>query len=183
MSHLFSLLLPLADRESTLEAGAALFHQGDQVERLHLVRTGTVRLSRVDDRGLPAVMQRAGPSGIVAEGSIFSETYHCDAAALTEARTCSVNMRILRQTLADRPELLEAVACHLARELQQTRGRVEVLSRKTVSDRLSAWLAINGGTLPPRGSLKSAAEDLGVSPEAFYRELSRRRILGESKGR
>ena len=175
MSGLFPLLLPMAFREARIEAGALLFQRGDPVELLYLVRSGHVRLSRFDEHGMPAVMQRAGPSMVLAEGSIFSDVYHCDAAALTEARLCAVDMRSLRQALAAEPALMEALARHLAREVQQTRGRVEILSRRTVRDRLDAWLAINGPDLPPRGQLKSAAEEIGVSPEAFYRELSRRR--------
>lgn len=31
------------------------------------------------------------------------------------------------------------------------------------------------GELPRRGELRAVAEDIGVSPEAFYRELQRRR--------
>ena len=176
MSGLFSILLPMAAREARIEAGGMLFLRGDPVERLYLVRAGQVRLSRFDEQGMPAVMQRAGPSEVLAEGSIFSKVYHCDAAALTEARVCPVDIRRLRQALAADPALMEAVARHLAQEVQRTRGRVEILSRRTVRDRLDAWLAFNGPELPPRGQLKSAAEEIGVSPEAFYRELRRRRL-------
>ena len=176
MSDLFSLLLPMASREAEIEAGGLLFQRGDPVERLYLVRSGEIRLSRFDEQGMPAVMQRAGPSAVLAEGSIFSDVYHCDAAALTQARVCPVDMRRLRHALAAEPPLMEALARHLAREVQQVRGRVEILSRRTVRDRLDAWLALNGPALPPRGRLRSAAEEIGVSPEAFYRELSRRRL-------
>ena len=180
MSGLFSILLPMAARELRIQAGGVLFQRGDPVERLYLVRSGHVRLSRFDENGMPAVMQRAGPCGVLAEGSIFSDAYHCDAAALTEAELCVVDMRRLRQALAAEPALMEAVARHLADEVQRTRGRVEILSRRTVRDRLDAWLAFNGSALPPRGQLKSAAEEIGVSPEAFYRELRRRRLPVES---
>ena len=176
MPDLFSVLLPLADREATFQAGAPLFYQGDPVERLYLIRNGCVRLLRIDEEGAPAVMQKAGAGEVLAEGSIFSETYHCDAVALTYAEARWVTMRTLRQSLATKLHMMEAVARHLAHEVQRTRARVEILSRKTVRDRLSAWLAINGRELPQRGALKSAAEDIGVSPEAFYRELSRRRL-------
>ena len=177
MPDLFSVLLPPADREAVLQTGTPLFHRGDTVDRLYLIRNGCVRLLRIDEDGVPAVMQKAGAGEVLAEGSIFSETYHCNAVALTDTQACWVNMRTLNQSLATQPHLMEAVARHLAHEVQRTRARVEILSRKTVRDRLSAWLAINGRELPKRGALKTAAEDIGVSPEAFYRELSRRRLM------
>ena len=43
-----------------------------------------------------------------------------------------------------------------------------------VSARLDAWLAWHG-ELPPRGDWKQLADQIGVSPEALYREMARRR--------
>jgi hypothetical protein len=40
--------------------------------------------------------------------------------------------------------------------------------------RLEAWLAWNDGVLPTKGAWKHLAEELGVSPEALYREITRR---------
>jgi hypothetical protein len=50
---------------------------------------------------------------------------------------------------------------------------MEVVSLKTVAERLDAYLAL-GGELPPKGQLVHLASELNVSPEALYRELSRR---------
>jgi CRP-like cAMP-binding protein len=86
-------------------------------------------------------------------------------------------MAQVRQALDDRPGLMRELAQHLGREVHRLRSRVELLSRKTVADRLDGWLALNGGKLPQRGQWRTVAEDIGISPEAFYRELQRRRQL------
>jgi hypothetical protein len=70
---------------------------------------------------------------------------------------------------------MECFARHLGREVMRMRSRVEILRRRTVQDRLDGWFALNGGALPAKGSWRSIADDIGVSPEAFYRELQRRR--------
>jgi CRP-like cAMP-binding protein len=77
--------------------------------------------------------------------------------------------------MQDRSDIMEAVARHLAQEVQRTRVRVEVLSKRTVRERLDAWLALSGGRRPDQGNGASVAHDIGVTPEAFYREISRRR--------
>ena len=59
--------------------------------------------------------------------------------------------------------------------MQAARFRSEILTRKTVSERFDAWLGLPGNGLPPRGEWKTVAAHIGVSPEALYRELSRRR--------
>ncbi len=66
-------------------------------------------------------------------------------------------------------------AAHLARTVQAARYRSEILARKTVADRLDGWLAWQGDALPAKGQWKSIAAEIGVSPEAFYRELAKRR--------
>jgi len=47
---------------------------------------------------------------------------------------------------------------------------------KTVAARLDAWLAFHDNQLPPRGKRVEFAREIGVSPEALYRELARRRV-------
>jgi CRP-like cAMP-binding protein len=68
-----------------------------------------------------------------------------------------------------------ALMRHLAGEVHRTRTRAEILSLKSVAARLDAWMAFNGGKLPPKGRWYQAASEIGVTPEAFYRELARRR--------
>ncbi len=70
---------------------------------------------------------------------------------------------------------MSVLARHLAREAQAARLRSELLSLRRLADRLDGWLALNDGMLPPKGRWSTIAADLGVTPEALYRELSRRR--------
>ena len=62
----------------------------------------------------------------------------------------------------------------LSHEVQATRTRAEILSLRTVAERLSAWLDVQGASRPDRVWVDVAAE-IAVSPEALYRELARRR--------
>ena len=68
----------------------------------------------------------------------------------------------------------------MGRALRQARMRAEILSLKTVAARLSAWAEWQGGVLPARGKWRSLADEPGVSPEALYREMARRRSKGET---
>ncbi|GLS37942.1 hypothetical protein GCM10010869_35360 [Mesorhizobium tianshanense] len=71
--------------------------------------------------------------------------------------------------------LASALLRHLAGEVHRTRARAEILSLKSVAARVSAWKACNGGVLPPKGRWHHVASEIAVTPEAFYRELARRR--------
>jgi CRP-like cAMP-binding protein len=100
--------------------------------------------------------------------------YHCDARAETAALTWAIPRATLRTRLQQDPELAVVWARHLAREVQQARLQAEILFLKTVAARLDAWIAWHG-SLPAKGRWSVVAQQIGVSPEALYRELARRR--------
>jgi CRP-like cAMP-binding protein len=68
-----------------------------------------------------------------------------------------------------------AWARHLAQEVQRARAQAEILSLKTVAERVDAWITLNDDALPPKGYWHQVASEIGITPEALYRELARRR--------
>lgn len=83
----------------------------------------------------------------------------------------------LRRRIAESPQLSEAWAGHLASEVQRARLHAEILSLKTVADRLDAWIAWNGAP-PVKGRGAFVAMEIGITPEALYREMAKRRSSG-----
>lgn len=155
--------------------GQSLFHRGDTVTEMHFVLAGSVHLVRLQSDGSVLILQRAGPGTILAEASLYSRTYHCDAVAFGAAETRAYAKSGFKKLLAKSAEFSDVWAGYLAHELQSARLRSEILSLKTVAGRLDAWIAWNGGNPPSRGEWKLVANEIGVSPEALYRETARRR--------
>lgn len=162
-------------RDRVLAPGEALVRAGDPVRLLFRVEEGVVSLSRPLPNGSALILQRAGPGELLAEASLFSATYQCDATAMTAARVRGIAIATLLQTAAGRPALGLAFARHLAFEVQRVRARAELLCLRTVAERLDAWLALGDRTLPPRGRWREVAAEIAVSPEALYREVAARR--------
>ncbi len=171
MTH---LLKALRSAERRLPEGGLLFHRGDPVTSLFLVLEGTIELTRHQADGGMVVLQRASQNAVLAEASLFSERYHCDAFAASPSIVLAVPMADVRSRLARSPAFAEAWAEYLAHEVQAARLRSEILSLRTVAARLDAWLLSHGERLPAKGEWKSLAHQIGVSPEALYRELARR---------
>ena len=167
-------LLALPGAEQRLRTGQSLFRQGDAVRRIFVVREGGVHLLRHDAQGGAIVLQRAGPASVLAEASLFSPRYHCDAVAFAPTLLHAVSKSTVSRHWREAPDFAEAFAAHLAHEVQQARLRAEILALKTVAERLEAWLVWNDGALPPKGSWRLVALEIGVSPEALYREIARR---------
>lgn len=165
-------------RNRQLAAGDYLFHRDDEVRSLFLVERGLVELCRHVADGKPAILQRAGSGAVLAEASAYSRLYHCDAVAAADSALLEIPRdRFLRAIDAD-AALARTWTEHLARQAQAARQRAETLTLKTVALRLDAWLAFQGGNLPPRGGRGALAREIGVSPEALYREIARRSHSG-----
>ncbi len=178
--------LPAAVRaaaiDRTLKAGQALFRRGGKTEGLIEVVAGRVRLVRVDRSGREVVLHVAGPGQTVAEASLFSAQYHCDAIASTNAL---VRVYPKRQVLAafDDPKAAQAFAATLARQVMELRTRIEQRNIRSAAERLRHFLALNAGdggrTVILRGTLKELAAELGLTHEALYRTLARLERSGE----
>lgn len=174
-SPLVDGLSKLAERQQTLVAGDVLFRAGDPVLSLFLVTSGKIQLTRSLPHGFQLTLQRAGSGAILAEASLFAENYHCEAVA-TEASVLEVvPRRRMEAALATDLDLAGAWMLHLALEVQRTRAIAEILSLRTVAERIDAWFALNGGVLPPKGRWREMASEIGITPEALYRELAKRR--------
>jgi CRP-like cAMP-binding protein len=164
----------LPGNERELAGGATLFHRGDDVTHMAFVLEGEVRLIRHLATGKPVILQRAKAGAMLAEASLFSATYHCDAVAVSNARVRLVEKPLMLQRLQADHEFASSWMRQLSTEIRDARMRSEILSLRTISDRLDAWLAWHDAG-PPRGSWRQLAEDIGVSPEALYREIARRK--------
>ena len=158
-----------------LAGGATLFRRGDRVRTMYLVSAGAVELVRHLADGRPVILQRAGPGAVLAEASAHAARYHCDAIAAAPSRLRALPLAAFRQALADDPGLAADWTAQLAREVQAMRHRGEILAMRRLADRLDAWLDWHDGALPAKGAWKGLAAEIGVSPEALYREIARRR--------
>jgi CRP/FNR family transcriptional regulator, dissimilatory nitrate respiration regulator len=168
-------LLNLPNSLRTYRKGQYLFHQGDTINEMFLVQSGEARLIRRHQDGNVVVLQRATTGSVLAEASLFSSVYHCDAMANTRLFVRLIPRSKIKTLFESNAAFASSWAGHLADEVRNARLRAEILSLKTVSERLSAWIA-NTGSLPAKGSWKAVAQEIGTSPEALYREIATRKL-------
>jgi len=165
----------LPERLLQFSATEMVLHSGAPVESLFVVRHGLVHLQRFQADGGAVVLQRAAVGAILAEASVFSGEYHCAAVVIIDAELCAYPLSEVQALLAAEPKAMRAYARHLADEVREARKRAEILALKTVKARLEAWLTWSDGSLPARGAWHRVADEIGISKEALYRELSKRR--------
>jgi len=166
--------------------GDRLFTQGKKPDRMFYVASGEVVLRRLGIEGENVVLQRAR-QGFVAEASLQSLNYHCDAVVTVSGDLIAIPIGPLRQSLLADPAFAMRWVGMLNQELRRQRAQCERLSLRGVRDRLLHLIETEGqcGRLPLGAGLKSMASELGVSHEALYRtvaELEKRGSLCREGG-
>jgi CRP/FNR family transcriptional regulator, dissimilatory nitrate respiration regulator len=97
-----------------LDAGEMLFTAGDTVRSLFVVETGQLRLLRHTEHGATMTLHVARAGEAFAEASLFSRTYHCDAAADVSSLVRAYPKRALLRALREDSEAALALTGHLS---------------------------------------------------------------------
>ncbi|MDP2409307.1 MAG: Crp/Fnr family transcriptional regulator [Pseudolabrys sp.] len=162
--------------ERKLKSGAALFRQGDRPVSFYEIVTGRVRLSRVDRAGREVVLYVAGPGETIAEASLFSTVYHCDAIAGSAATLRAFPKAALLAAFDKDRKAAQAFTATLARQVMNLRTRLEQRNIRSARDRVRHYLGVHAGadgrSVTLRGTLKDFAAELGLTHEALYRTLA-----------
>jgi CRP-like cAMP-binding protein len=173
-----------AGSERALKRGQSLFRAGQRTVGLYEIVSGQVRLVRVDRSGREVVLHNARAGDTIAEASLFSPTYHCDAIASAAARVRLYPKAAILTEFARNPEAARRFMARLGHQVMALRTLLERHSIRSARERVRHYLAVNvgaDGTVVLPGSLKDLAADLGLSHEALYRTLARMAAEGEIK--
>lgn len=165
-----------ATRRRTLQAGESLFHQGDQTYGIFVIEKGRVQMIRHDSHGRSLVLFTAAEGDLFAEAALFSETYHCDGVAVTEATVRIYPRSPLLSLLGRDHAAAQKFMALLAREVMSLRTHLEILNIRSASERVLRHLSIaagpDGHTIEVSGTLKEMANELGLAQEVLYRTLA-----------
>lgn len=154
-------------------AGQTIFRNGTRPRMVFWVLEGEVRLVRRSRSGAEIVLQRAS-SGFVAEASLDSPRYHCDAVAAVASRLLAFPIGRFRQALGADAKFRAFWMTRLAREVRALRSQCERLALHSAAERIEHYIESEGdnGRLELGRSRKAWAAELGLTHEALYRTLA-----------
>jgi len=163
----------------TLAPGRTLFRAGSKPSSIFWVLEGDVRLIRRSRNGAEVILQRAS-SGFVAEASLDSPAYHCDAVAAAPSRLLAFPIDALRKALADDERFRAFWMVRLAREVRTLRSQCERLALHSAAERIQHYIESEGrnGRSELSRTRKAWAAELGLTHEALYRTLAGMQRLG-----
>lgn len=163
-------------RKIELIEGSSLFLAGDKVRNAYVVVSGEVRLVRMGRGGSEITLQRSR-GGFIAEASLDSKVYHCDAIASARSELLAFPVVAFKSALANDTAFCSRWQSILAAEVRKLRAQCERLGLKTAEERIIHFIEAEGkdGVVVLPLNKKAWATDLGLTHEALYRALKRLR--------
>lgn len=196
---LFSDLRPedlvILTRQARLEGcppRKRLFREGEKPEALYVLLSGSVQLSATTTRdSREAIIEIVGaPDTFVLAAALTDSPYLMSATVLEPARLLLLPAAVLRQDIADRPELAMTLLASLAAQSRRMVRQLKNLKLRSTVQRLG-WFLLNLAepaandtavvTLPYDKQL--IASQLGMTRESLSRALASLRAYGvETQG-
>src|SRR5260370_3399285 len=141
--------LPTAIRKRSrvreLEAGEALFRQGDRTFAIFEVERGRARLIRNTVASHPVVLHTARRGELLAEAALFASAYQCDAVAAAASRVRAYPKRELLASFRADPALAERFMAVLAHQIHALRARLEERNIPSARERVLHHGALHAG--------------------------------------
>ncbi|MHC9873962.1 CRP-like cAMP-activated global transcriptional regulator GlxR [Corynebacterium diphtheriae] len=174
----------IEDLESvSFPRGATIFEEGEPGDRLYIITSGKVKLARHSMDGRENLLTVMGPSDMFGELSIFDPGPRTSSAVcVTEVHAATMNSEMLRQWIAEHPEISEQLLRVLARRLRRTNNSLADLILTDVPGRVAKTLlqlanrfgTQEGGALRVNHDLtqEEIAQLVGASRETVNKALA-----------
>jgi CRP/FNR family transcriptional regulator len=127
-----------ASQKITLSKGEYLFHQGDDANALYVVKSGTLKLTRLMESGEEIIIKLVYARHAIGENNLFSENpvHDVSAIALEETQLCSLNRSNYERVLLGNPALSREVIKSLGASLNNLRMQIAESATQSSTDRV-----------------------------------------------
>lgn len=158
-----------------------LFAEGNRATYLYAIRSGRVKLSRVEVDGREHVSAILESGDLFGFEAVFGTSYGAGAEALSDCEVCLASGSELRQLMGRVPEVAVDLARYLSHQLDRSRRRLAYLTALGARAKLAGYLlhellengaaAADELVLPRDLTLRELGGILGLSPETVCRAL------------
>lgn len=174
-------------KEARFSAGQQLHAQGDPVENIFLVISGTVFIFQSAANGLSGASCYECAQGCIGAMEIFLDTMRFDCSSTASTEVCAFVLPIdyVRELLDGSFTFVRQIAQDLAEQLQRTHVILNDTQTHTAQERLARYLADVSIDGCYRATIQQAATAIGVSYRhawRLFRELRETGVLCREGG-
>ncbi len=121
--------------------GAVIVNEGDEGNALFVIQTGSVKTYLSDDKGKEVVLSTQGPGEYFGDLALFDDTPRsASVATLESCKLMVISKSLLREALAEKPEIAFVLLKGLAIRVRNLTENVRTLALLDVFGRLVSTL-------------------------------------------
>ncbi|HHU23529.1 MAG TPA: Crp/Fnr family transcriptional regulator [Acholeplasmataceae bacterium] len=121
--------------------GSHVYQAGNETDKLFVVNSGQIKISRISEKGDEQVIRVLGPGDFLGELSLFSNLPMNDYAEATENTVvCMVEGSGLKNIMKDNPTIAFKILEELSKRLENVDKRVEEIRHQSTKWRLAQML-------------------------------------------
>ncbi|QIG51035.1 helix-turn-helix domain-containing protein [Nordella sp. HKS 07] len=164
----------------SLDPHQHLYHQGDENHKIYRIESGIVRIYHVLSDGRRQIISLRFAGDIV--GFEATSERHCSAEAITHVRYRCLEQNSAYRHMRDEPTLAPQLVSLLSKELEDARGQIAVLNRRSAMEKLSAFILElhrrqdNSPAINLELSRSDIADFLGLTIETVSRNLAKLKV-------
>lgn len=163
-------------RDRTYKKGEMIYMSGDEGEKLYVIHTGRVKITRITSSGKEQVIRVLGPGEFMGELSLFSPIPLTDnSEALSETVVCLIDGKKLKDLMMKHSGIAFKVMEELSKRLEKAENLIENISLQAVEKRLANALidmADEKGEIVLDMTKRDLASHIGMSQETLSRRLT-----------
>lgn len=173
----------LHGRHRLLPAGETLFHLGESLVALFVLRQGSLKSVAIDEDGNEQVIGFHLPGELIGLDALGSGRHRCQAVALESTEVCELNMAQLETAAREVPGLQHGLLRLMGHTVEYDQDHLSILSRPQALERLAMFLVNLTGRLQAQGldgkrftlpmSRAEIASYLGIVIETVSRSFGR----------
>lgn len=161
LTHPERLELASRMRPRRYERNEVIFHRHDAAGHVHLIATGTVKISVPGEAGHEVVVGLARGGDVFGEVALFDDgPRSATVTALTETTTFMLANRDFMNVLRCNPEAMSKLLALLAQRIRQSTGHVEDLVFLDLHGRVAKFLLDQSDLFGGEGPLELTQDDL-----------------------
>lgn len=168
--------------DKTFDKGEMVYMAGDIGEKLYVIHSGKVKVTRLTSSGKEQVIRVLGPGEFMGELSLFSSSPMTDNGETLEKTTmCIIDGENLKGLMKKYPEIGFKVMEELSGRLERAEDLIENISLHSVERRLAQTLirlSHGKSEVNLKMSKGDLASHIGMSQETLSRKLSAFQELG-----
>lgn len=125
-----------------LYKGEIVVNEGDECTAIGVVLEGQLSVQKYASNGDFVTLNLLGPGDVFGEDLIFGSrhTFPHSIEAVTNAKIISMSLSIIKQLLADNPDMLFDFFAFFSDRIQEQNERISILSQRSLRQKISSYL-------------------------------------------